>query len=350
MPHPPRILVIRRRYLGDIVLLSPFFRNLRLHWPEAEITLLVESNYAAVASLIPDVNRTLTLPRRAREIGRWFRLLRALRGTRFTHVFDLDNRQKTALLTRVTGARTRIALLHEAPPRLRRCYTRIVLDPPAEHERRTISEYYLQALAGARVPVATHEVRLSPRDDDRAVVANLLQGAGPRVLVHPGSRSAFRVWPAENFAAVCDRIQEELHAQVTLIGGPAEKMLVEAIKSRMRTTPCIVDTTLTVPRFAAFVANFDVMLCHDSGPMHVAAGVGTSVVALFGSQNAAIWRPAGDRHIVLQAPLPCGAACVAPKICVKKDSYHSYCVRRISVDEVFAAVRDRLARPAATHP
>jgi ADP-heptose:LPS heptosyltransferase len=347
MSQPPRILVIRRRYLGDIVLLSPFFRNLRLHWPDAEISLLVEKNYAAVATLLPDVTRTLILPRRAREISGWLTLLRALRKSHFTHVFDLDNRDKTAVLTRLTGARHRIALLHEAPPRLPRCYTEIVLDPPARHERRTTSEYYLEALAGAQVPAVTNEVKLALRDDDRASIAGLVPEGGPRVLVHPGSRSAYRVWPVENFAAVCDRIQQELGAKVTLVGGSAEKTLIDAIKSRMRTTPVIVDQTLSIPRFAAFVANFDVMLCHDSGPMHVAAGVHTSVVALFGSQNATMWRPSGDHHTVLQAALPCGAACVAPQVCVEHDSYHNYCVRRISVDEVFTAVRDRLARSAA---
>src|SRR5687768_5808831 len=96
----PRILVIRRRYLGDIVLLSPFFKNLRQHWPAAELTLLAEASYAAVATLIPEIDRTLILPRRARELGGWLKLVRALRTARFTHVFDHDNREKTAALTR----------------------------------------------------------------------------------------------------------------------------------------------------------------------------------------------------------------------------------------------------------
>jgi ADP-heptose:LPS heptosyltransferase len=77
--------------------------------------------------------------------------------------------------------------------------------------------------------------------------------------------------------------------------------------------------------------------------MHVVASVGTPVVALFGSQNATIWRPLGDRHTVLQTPLPC--ACLggnAPGPCVKGDAYRSYCVRMIAEAEVFAAVKRRL--------
>ena len=59
----PNLLVIRRRYLGDLVLLSPLLRNLRLHWPQAPITVLVEPAYAAVLALNPDVDTVLTLPR-----------------------------------------------------------------------------------------------------------------------------------------------------------------------------------------------------------------------------------------------------------------------------------------------
>lgn len=342
---PPRILVIRRRYLGDIVLLSPFFQSLRQHWPAAELSLLAEATYAAVAPLIPEIDRTLILPRRARELGGWLKLIQALRVGRFTHVFDLDNREKTAVLTRLTGAPERIALLHEAPPRLPGCYTRIVLDPPAEHERRTISEYYLQALAGAAVPIATRDVRLVPREADRLSVVKLLDGSVPRLLVHPGSRSAFRVWPAENFAAICDRVQNELGAKVLLVGGPAEQSLLAAIAAAARTKLETLSASLSVAEFAALAERCDLMLCHDSGPMHVAAGVGTRVVALFGSQNTTLWRPAGENHVVLQAPQPC-ADCVAPAVCVPGDSYRNYCVRRLTVDTVWTAVRAQLARTA----
>ncbi len=342
----PQILVIRRRYLGDLVLLSPLLRNLRLHWPQAPITVLVEPAYAAVLALNPDVDAVLPLPRGPVS---WWRLLRTLRGTGFTHVFDLDNTEKTALLARWTAAPFRAALLHELPPRLRRLYTQLVIDPPAKHESRTIGEYYLQILAAAGVPVISRAVRLVPRAADLAATRSLVPGASPRLLLHPGSRSPCRLWPLEHFAAVCDRAQTELGAQVVLVGGPGEQHLIAEIRRRARVAPGAVDHPLAVPLFAALAAQFDGMLCHDSGSMHVAAAVGTPVVALFGSQNLALWRPAGDRHRLLQPPMPC-RECVAPDLCVPGDSYRSYCVRRLTVDEVFAAVRDLVAGPGAPRP
>ncbi|HTT55993.1 MAG TPA: glycosyltransferase family 9 protein [Opitutaceae bacterium] len=342
----PQILVVRRRYLGDLVLLGPLLRNLRLHWPEGRIAVLAEADYAPVLALNPDVDEVLTLP--AGPLA-WGRLLRRLRGAGFTHVFDLDNTEKTAVLARWTGAGFRAALRHELPPRLPRFYTHLVLDPPADHERRSIDEYYLQVLAVAGVPVISRAVRLAPAAADLAATRRYVPELGPRLLVHPGTRSPFRLWPPERFAAVCERAHGELGVQIVLTGGPGEQELVAGIQRRAPAAGAVVVPALAVPLFAALAAQFDALLCHDSGPMHIAAAVGTPVVALFGAQNLALWRPAGDRHRLLQPPLPC-RDCVAPGECVPADSYRSYCVRRLAVDEVYAAIRDLLTGPGSNPP
>ena len=85
MTAAPHLLVIRRRYLGDIVLLGSFLHNLRLHWPDARLTVLTEPAYSAVLALNPDVSAALALPRRTTD---WPAFLGLLRRARFTHVFD----------------------------------------------------------------------------------------------------------------------------------------------------------------------------------------------------------------------------------------------------------------------
>ena len=344
----PKVLVIRRRYLGDIVLLGPVFRNLRLHWPGVEITVVTEAPYAGVLALNPDVHRVLTFPRRLTE---WPAFLRRLRAARFTHVLDFDNTEKTALLTRLTGALIRVAFDRELIKfRYRGFYTHSAKVTNAFYDSHSITETYLKILAPIGVPLATREVRLVPRERDLAAVAPLVGGLKSKIenrkskiLLHPGSRSAHRVWPAERFAAVCDRLQDERPVQIFLLGGPAEQALVQEIRAHAKTHLIALERPLPVGEFAALAAQFDVFLCHDSGPMHVAAAVGTSVVALFGSQNATIWRPNGENHTVLQTPLPC--ACIgdaAPTPCVKGDGYRSYCVRMLTAEQVFKAVAARI--------
>src|SRR5690242_4116405 len=103
MPGTPHLLVIRRRYLGDIVLLGALLRNLRLHWPAATITVLVEPAFAGVLAMNPDVNGYLELPS---SVAQWPRFPRQLRAGGFTHVLDLDNTEKTAAIARISGAAT----------------------------------------------------------------------------------------------------------------------------------------------------------------------------------------------------------------------------------------------------
>ena len=102
----------------------------------------------------------------------------------------------------------------------------------------------------------------------------------------------------------------------------------------------------TLPGFAALARTGTALLCHDSGPMHVAAAVGTPVIALYGSQNPVLFRPHGPGHTQLVPPMPC-VSCVAVGTCIPSDSYHNLCVRLHTVDGVFQAVKSVLARQGA---
>ncbi|MEY4814446.1 MAG: hypothetical protein RLZZ162_1519 [Verrucomicrobiota bacterium] len=347
----PHILLIRRRYLGDIVLLGSVLRNLRLHWPDALLTVLTEPAYTGILALNPDVTTALAFPDR---LAHWPSFVAALRRARFTHVLDFDNTEKTALITRLTGALLRVCFDRELIKlRYRSLYTHSAKVTNAFYDSHHITDTYLELLRPLGVPVATREVRLVPLAPDLATIAPLIGGVKSKtknrhsqILIHPGSRSAFRVWPAERFAAVADRLQDELGAQVFLVAGPAEQALVQEIRRHAETHLVALDRALTVGQFAALLAQFDLFLCHDSGPMHVAAAVGTPIVALFSSQNATIWRPLGERHTVLQTSLPCACftAGQLPSPCTPGDSYKSYCVRQLTTEQVFAATRAALLR------
>src|ERR1700678_1550713 len=107
MPQHPKILVIRRRYLGDVVLLGSLFRNLRLHWPQARITALAEPAYAGILALNPDVDAVLAPPGGALA---WPGFAVRLRRQAFTHVLDIDNTESRASIARLGGGPPRVAL------------------------------------------------------------------------------------------------------------------------------------------------------------------------------------------------------------------------------------------------
>jgi heptosyltransferase-3 len=329
----PHILVIRRRYLGDIVLLGSLLRNLKLHWPACRIGVLCEPAYAGILELNPDVDEKWLFPQSAAE---WPRLLWRLRQAGFTHVIDLDNRDKTALLTRATGAATRLTLRHTERIHFPSFYTHHEVLPAEFLADRHITDLYLRPLAQLGVPVVTRDTRLVPRPAEVAAMRPLLQGA--RLLVHPGSRSSWRIWPAGNFAQVIDTLHRELQVTTAVVAGPGEQATVDAIFRALQSPAIRIEQRLSVTQLAALFAAAPALLCHDSGPMHVAAASGTRVIALFGSQPMHVWMPVGTGHVTLQPPLPC-VNCVSPGVCTPHDSYHNHCVRNLTPDRVLAAVR-----------
>jgi heptosyltransferase III len=332
----PRILVTRRRYLGDVALTAPVFRNLRLHWPEARIVGLTDAPFAEVLRLNPDVDDVWAHPTRA---AAWPGFLLRVRCARFTHVFDLDNRGRSALAARASCAPFRIVLHRNEEPVLHpNVFHHSVHVPRDDYQKRWIPDYYLQTLIAAGVPVKSREVRLVPREAHVAATKVRL-GSGRVLLVHPGSRRPERIWPPERFAAVCNLAREKLGASIALAGAAQEQLLLAEIRRCLRHDPIFFETAVSIAHLAALARCSSLVLCHDSGPMHVAAAVGTCVVALHGSQDLWQFHPAGEGHTLLQPSLPCGAACVAPLKCVRGDSYHSFCVRRIEVEEVFEAIR-----------
>lgn len=343
----PQILIIRRRYLGDLILLGAIIKNLRLHWPSAHIAVLTEQAYAGVLEMNDDVDEILPFPN---SLGGWWNLIQRLWQQKITAVFDFDNRDKTALIAWLSRATRRYALHHGEAVHLGWMYT--------DHEvvKHSLTGFHLidfheRLLTRAGIPLAGRDISLKPRGVDLDFVRRLPEFAvlppdRPRLLVHPGSRSACRIWPAKNFAAVLDAIQTSGLASVTLVAGPAEQHLTDEIQRLMATPTKCLQQNFSLPQFGALLATFDLLLCHDSGPMHLAAAVGTPVVALYGSQDKTLFAPLGTDHICLSPPLPC-THCALPDACKPGDSYNTYCVRNILAADVLNAIRQQLPVAAA---
>lgn len=338
----PRILVIRRRYLGDLILLGAILKNLRLQSPGAHIAVITEQAYAGVLAMNPEVDEVLPFPH---GLAGWWSLIRRLWRKKFSTVYDFDNRDKTALVAWLSRAEQRFALHHGEKVHLGWMYT--------DHEVVSHSlanlhliDFHNRLLTRAGIPIVGRDISLQPREADLQYIRALpelisIPDDRPRLIVHPGSRSACRIWPAKNFAAVLDEIQGSGLASVTLVSGPAEKALTDEIQRLMKTPVADLNQGFSLPQLGALLSTFDLLLCHDSGPMHLAAAVGTPVVALYGSQDRVLFAPVGAGHICLSPPLPC-LHCVLPNRCTPGDSYNTYCVRNIRESDVVTAVTAQL--------
>ncbi len=349
--HPaetPRVLIIRRRDVGDVLLLASTLYDLKAQWPTAKIALLVDRSCSEAARLHGTLDQLLVFPTR---LPQWPGFWQTLRRSGFTHVLDLDNTAPSAGVTWLTRAPHR-ATWERPPRRVRfgRVYHHITRLPTMGNGRHLTDDYGAAMGAwGVERRSANHRIHPRARDLDRA--RSLVAGPQLRVGVHVGTRSPTLAWPAERFARLCDRLQDERDAQVFLLGGRRESRVIEKIRSQAETHLTRLDPQLTLGELGAVISQLDLLVCHDSDAMLLAAAVGTPVVALYGSQDATIRRPPGSAHAVLrpQSPCTCAATGQMPASCIKSDPHQSYCVRRLDEATVFDAVVSQLSqhRPSA---
>jgi heptosyltransferase-3 len=161
------------------------------------------------------------------------------------------------------------------------------------------------------------------------------------VLVHPGASTANKCWAPENFAAVCDDLLDAGAAHVLILVGPGERDRFLAVRGRMRHPVAAIEEALPIRELAALLQEVDLFVGNDSGPMHLAAAVGTRVVALFGGASPVQWGPLGEGHTVVRAADPC--PCPYRELCEPPNPYHMHCVRLIGREEAHEAILRQLA-------
>jgi len=210
--------------------------------------------------------------------------------------------------------------------------------PPGLHQ----AEAYLHLLERAGLTVENRIPRLRVPDlwEERARELLSRAGLGPGerpVGIHPGSTyGTAKRWPLERFARVADRLQREAGVRVVLLGGPGEEALARDMAGCMGTPPLNLAGKTDIPLLAGVLRQCRVLVCNDTGPMHLAAAVGTPVVALFGPTDPSGTAPLGGGHALLRHPVDCSP-------CLRRECPVDHrCMTGLSVDAVWEAVRNRL--------
>jgi heptosyltransferase-3 len=331
------------------VLARPIFENLRAWRPDAWIIAGAYPDQVPWLALHPEIDQTVEIPRHSingRKSAGWVRLIRELRRTPIELAHDMTQTERSSMTVLLSGARKRVGFAQVDVKLRHRVYTDLMVWSEegllANHSR----ELYLEPLAAAGVPIVSRAVEVEVSEEERAhargrIRALLPEPGAPLVLLHPGASTANKCWPAEGFAAVADELQESGAARILMLGGPREKDRVLAVRGRMRTRVAVFEEPLPIRELAALFREADLFLGNDSGPMHLAAAVGTRVVACFGGASPVQWGPLGEGHTVLRAPDPC--PCPYRELCVPPNPYHMHCVRLIRREDVRDAVLRQLA-------
>jgi lipopolysaccharide heptosyltransferase I len=332
IPPPGRLLVIKPSSFGDIVHSLPVLAALRRAWPMSRIDWLVKAEWSGLLQDHPLIDELVILPRAPQE---WPKILGHLRGRRYDMVIDLQGLLRSALLSRVTAAPIRAGFANgrEGSPWF---YThRVAVTNDSGHA----VERYLDLVRGLGIAVgdaATFplpEWKTEQQWADRFLDEQMLAPAKPLCVIHPAARWKTKQWPTDRYAEVADWLMADQQHGVILVAGRAQETQVAPMIARMKAPAINLVGRTTLPQLAAVLRKAALLITNDSGPMHLAAALGTPVVAIFGPTDPAKVGPYGSDHIVLQKAFDC-TGCTRTA-CVRE----LQCLEAITVEDVRGAVQ-----------
>ena len=325
--------MIKLSSLGDIVHALPVLHALKFRWPQARVDWLVDETYAGLLEGHPELDEVVPLPRRRSSAPmRLAGVVRDLRARDYDTVVDLQGLFRSGLLAALAGGKLRVGFANgrEFSP----LFYNLRVEVPTM-DMHAVDRYLLVAQAlGASADGAPEFTLPEPEDARRVAEGALSEGGALNILVSPMTRWRTKCWPAERYAALADGLIGELQAKVCFLGSRADRRVIEGILVQMGKRAADLSGT-TLPELVALIREADILVTPDSGPMHIAAVVGTPVVALFGPTNPVRTGPYTRKAKVLRAPLACSP-------CYRRRCRTIQCMKAITVDEVLGAVRELL--------
>jgi lipopolysaccharide heptosyltransferase II len=346
-----KILIIKLRGIGDVVLSTAVIPNLRRAFPGADIHFLTEQESAEAVQGLSGIDDVLVFDRRWIQSLPWhraavanLRFLRRIRRQGYDLVFDLFGNPRSALFSWVSGARHRVGYDF----RVRKWVYTVVARNRGDRVHEV--EFNLDALAAVGVPIVERSpsfpLDAAARRFAENFLARELEGGEPLIALNPSGGWWTKRWPLERFAALGDRLAEELGARILVLWGPGELEEARSVAQAMANPPLLPPAT-TLKQLAALLERCQLVISNDSGPMHIAAAVGTPTLGIFGPTVPALQGPYGDGHAVVSKE---GLDCLGCNGLTCRIGTHD-CMRNLNVEEVFTAAAALVRqKPMATVP
>ena len=343
------ILFVKLSALGDVVQSIPAFEALRSHYSSAHITWLVEEEAADLLQYYPGLDEVIVCRRRSwlKELRNpllWpkvsFDILRfcgSLRQRYYDVIIDLQGLLKSAIWVGLARGRRKIGFDRTREGSWRFLNERL---PPYDPDQHALERYLdVTRYLGAEVDsVRVHDPWTHTEEHQlRRKLSQIRPNRGfPLVVCHPISRWPTKLWPEANFTRLADELITRLQATVVFTGSKQDRDTIARIIEGAGVGGLYNWAGTTNLRELAYVCkNATVVVSTDSGPMHLAAVLGTPVVALFGP--TAPWRtgPYGATHRVLRVDRDCSP-------CFEKSCDTVECMTALKVEDVFQAVVEQV--------
>jgi ADP-heptose:LPS heptosyltransferase len=315
----PRILVVRRDNIGDLVCTTPLLGALRARFPDGWLAVLANSYNAPILAGHPDLDAIFSyrkgkhvdagLLALARERVGLVRQLRRL-GLDYVVLATPAYQARTLRLAQLFGARHIVGFVD--PKCIERAIDRPVPLAGIDGLHQVELVFRLAAAFGVDVPPPPARLAVDGREAARVRAA-----LGERRLdrapigIHLSARKPSQRWPADRFVALMRALHERHGATFMLFWSPGradhpqhpgDDEKAEAVTNAARDLPVLAWPTHELPGLVAGLAACDRVVCSDGGAMHVAAALGKPIVCFFGDSDATLWRPWGVPYELLQPP------------------------------------------------
>jgi heptosyltransferase-1 len=340
-----RILIVKLGSIGDIVHTLPAFAAIRRQYPSATIGWAVEKRSAEILRGNPLIDRLIEIDtsalRKRLPVNQLIRELRLqvgrLRKLHFDVALDFQGLLKSAAIAKLSGARRRWGFAGRAlrEPASRIFLTDTVKIPDGTHVIRKNLMLANEAL-GIEEASASFDFPIATALKDAIEADSIISQAGPRfALLNPGGGWPTKLWPAENYGALADRLWNDLALKSIMVCGPKESALVDRAEAASHSR-AIIQSRPSLKTLVELAKKATVYVGGDTGPTHLAMATGTPIVGIFGPTEW--WRNGsiapGD-ICVERTDIDCRVNC-------HRRSCSKWICMDIDVGRVFEAVRTRI--------
>lgn len=333
-----KILFIRIDRIGDLVLSTPALRAVKQAFPHAQLIVLASHASCSVLVNNPYVDQVIVYDHR-QKFGEKLRCLRELRKHKFDLAIDpySDYEIRTALIALLSAARIRVGYVSYG----REAFLNLKVSSPKENK--SFVDITLDVLKplGIDAKSINPEIILSEDEDLWSQKWLKDQGIGskPIIGIHPGAYYESQRWPIESFAKLVNQIQDNLEVDVVIFGSQGDKNLVDRICSLIN-SKVLTYVGNDLRCFAALVSHCCILICNNSGPLHVAVAMNIPTISFMGPTNKDKWMPIGNIHKVLRID---DLSCIGCNLGACKIGTHD-CMRLITPLTVLNAVKGVLQR------
>ena len=340
------ILIVKLSAIGDVIHTLPALNAIRKHYPEANITWLVEEAACDLIEGHVALDRVIVSKRKQwikelknfsflKPIREANRFIRKLRDTYYDMILDFQALLKSGILIGLARGRRKIGF-GKGLEHMEHSYVFLNKKIPAVDMETHALLRSMMLINTIGIPSEKIEYNLPVTDRDRETVDDLMiqygiMGAKPLIAVNPVAKWETKLWPNEKVARLADTLIDEYDTEIVFTGGSGDWPIIQDIMSVMKGRAINLAGNTTLKMLTALYEKTALVISTDTGPMHMAAAVGTPVVALFGP--TAPWRtgPYGSIHQIVRAELDC-----AP--CFKRQCETMDCMHQISVVQVLEEV------------